>query len=840
MLPEEPFTPASGISIRNIPDPIALIEEKNVPHSEHSAEHDAAEILAQRIRAIRQGVVTLHDAWRAASGAEKGVALMAEYFLKSILRTPERPLSEVIGVLGTKTVGLPSDSLVRTAILSVRRDLSQVGVKSTVSSQSLVGEVDVKPLSEVMKEEGLTNDTRRLVLPRSAVTEEFSSAEERSRAIQERENVLQKEAVESLQIQWKNHFTRSQQVAQSEFYTATTTPDLLETYREVLQQELEGFRESWEMDPECIQIDYSDEFFAQYLVARQKAGEDLLRLDSDIRGISILRNRIAEIQKPKKEKPIHVEIPQLVMPRSIDVTPAYGYDEDEPTRPGTSVPGDTSGPRVIKIENRPQPIVKAPTPEKIAVIPESPEEILHIRFDLILREIEAIDILGDANIIRTKRRDIEKRIHDATAEALAALKYEDGENNDRVLKIQSAQQKLLHRVDVMLKDKERVADVDLALGGKREKPSEIDPGIRAAVEAERRETFRKKIEIMKTSLPDRAFNSVASAAHVVALALGLTAAGAALYELGENESDQPRAVVALDDGAVLAAPTHESAGIHVAEGVDGDQDLDQDLNTPGPLPAAALEATTTYEAPLTDTYVVKPGDEVRKIVMGLIREEGLKPTHEKVNTLSHIAMEVNGIPGDGSSLAIGTVLDLHNVREILDEMAGKPKAAEAAASSVPVSPDYAWTAQGSSLSPMFENGLESVSYGQYAGKLYAPYVPDEVLSSPKTEKAYGDIPTLEHPEHALKKGEYPFKIIHLMLLESGGNWSSKLMGDLVTETLEENGITEEEARRLPIGRVLTFKRAAWYLSERSKDRDAGKKMRTIPVLKEQMRAAGEL
>ena len=141
---------------------------------------------------------------------------------------------------------------------------------------------------------------------------------------------------------------------------------------------------------------------------------------------------------------------------------------------------------------------------------------------------------------------------------------------------------------------------------------------------------------------------------------------------------------------------------------------------------------------------------------------------------------------------------------------------------------------------MFENGLESVSYGQYAGKLYAPYVPDEVLSSPKTEKAYGDIPTLEHPEHALKKGEYPFKIIHLMLLESGGNWSSKLMGDLVTETLEENGITEEEARRLPIGRVLTFKRAAWYLSERSKDRDAGKKMRTIPVLKEQMRAAGEL
>lgn len=482
-------------------------------------------------------------------------------------------------------------------------------------------------------------------------------------------------------------------------------------------------------------------------------------------------------------------------------------------------------------------VVEGLVAERIADIPEPPEKILHIQFDLILREIEAIDILGDANIIRTKRKDIEKRINDAAAEALAALNYEDGENNDRVLKIQAAQQKLLHHVDRMLKDKERVADVDLALGGKREKPPEIDPGIRAAVEAERREKFKKKIEIMKASLPERAFNSVASAAHVVALALGLTAAGAALYELGENESDQPRAVVALDESAVLNTPAHESSEIYIAEGIDKDQDIDQDLNTPGPMPAAALEATATYESPLTDTYVVKPGDEVRKIVIEEIKKEGLKVTREKVDTLSHLAMEINGIPGDGSTLAIGTVLNLHDVHELLDEMAGKPKVAGAAdqeaASSMPVSPEYAWTTQGSSMSPMFEGGLDTSSYGQYAGKTYSPYAPDEFSPIPKTEKAYSSIPTLEHPEHALKKGEYPFKIIHMMLRESGGNWSSSFMNKLVFETLEENNITEEEARRLPVGKVLSFKRAASYLARRAEDRAAGKKMRTIEQLKKE-------
>lgn len=429
------------------------------------------------------------------------------------------------------------------------------------------------------------------------------------------------------------------------------------------------------------------------------------------------------------------------------------------------------------------------------------------------------EILGLASRENLTEAEIEKSF----LQGMHGLDITNDYDLPKVIELQGARQALLSRIERKRMEEERVHQVRADLVKDFSKPDEaqsrpfVVDASREIAQAEKKMNRKKKI--LAASLAEKAFDSVAGLSRKALMTLGL--AGAATVPFHDSHSSEP---------------------IHAAEGVD----VDQDNDTEGPA-SMALETVgpkAEHTESLTDDYVVKPGDEVRKIVMSLIKEEGLRPTHEKVNMLSHIAMEENGISGDGSTLAIGTVLDLHDVHELLDEMAGKPKVAEKVASieasSIPVSPDYAWTAQGSSMSSAMEKGSDTSAYGQYAGKLYTPYAPDAVSSSSKIEKTYGAVPTLEHPEHALKVGEYPMKIIHRMLLESGGNWSSKLMGDLVAETLEENGITEAEARKLPVGRVLTFKRAAWYLAERSKDRAAGKKMRTISVLKEQMREAGEM
>lgn len=89
--------------------------------------------------------------------------------------------------------------------------------------------------------------------------------------------------------------------------------------------------------------------------------------------------------------------------------------------------------------------------------------------------------------------------------------------------------------------------------------------------------------------------------------------------------------------------------------------------------------------------------------------------------------------------------------------------------------------------------------------------------------AYSDIPRIGHEKHVMAKGEWIYKLIHFMLRENGLNWSAPRMARLKNMTLQENGLSEAQAAKLPPGAIVSFDSALREIEGMKKAKSKGKK-----------------
>ncbi len=268
-----------------------------------------------------------------------------------------------------------------------------------------------------------------------------------------------------------------------------------------------------------------------------------------------------------------------------------------------------------------------------------------------------------------------------------------------------------------------------------------------------------------------------------AVGLGAVGGAVALHEFGETDSEPSHIVVgALDDTAIE--------------------------DTGGDTGASENEAAEAAVQKPSSDFVPQKGDTLWRELKRRIQERGMRATDEKMFMLKHLADQEN--PGvDWNHLEIGTPVHLSTVDSMLDEMEGKP------VTKVP-----SIETQNSASTPSNDQ-LRSEENSRVDGLLNA----SSTLEAPivTAEKAYSDLPRIGHTEHVMAKGEWIYKIIHLMLREQGLNWNSSRIARLKNLTLEENGLTEEQAMRIPVGKVITFTKAVQEIQGMKAAKEKGKK-----------------
>lgn len=300
-------------------------------------------------------------------------------------------------------------------------------------------------------------------------------------------------------------------------------------------------------------------------------------------------------------------------------------------------------------------------------------------------------------------------------------------------------------------------------------------------------------------------------AKIRAALFGAVAVGAgalALHEFGENDTDPSHVVVGALEDPKIDDGSAESFGV--------DLEGDKDTEGRGPVMAQRIEERNV-------DHVTASKDTLWKVLSDRIRARGLRPTHEKIMTLKHFAdLENPGV--DWETLQVGQVIHLKQVEGMLDEMEGKPVVAPL--------PDAGFR---SVLTGEPESVLENIpasTFEQAVAQLQQKHAEEQArwyseLSAadhePIAAKAYEDIPREGHTNHVMAKGEWIYKLIHLMLRDSGLNWSTPRITKLKNMTLQENGLSEEQAKKIPVGATITFDSAVREIQAMKAAKEKGKK-----------------
>lgn len=261
-----------------------------------------------------------------------------------------------------------------------------------------------------------------------------------------------------------------------------------------------------------------------------------------------------------------------------------------------------------------------------------------------------------------------------------------------------------------------------------------------------------------------------------AVAAGVGAGGVALHEFSEATKDQMHDVGHDYSLGVIPGP------------FDGVGDLS------GFFPKAEAPAAKLIEAPVEQIRPVVHGSSVWGETVGMLRERGLKPTRALTSYFEHRIETVNA----ESIAAVGGVNRLPDNFPLIVTPIAEEMNAMAGIAPVASEPSIAKKSAPESSS--------SVSAGSSMEK--APTVSPERL-----------VPTVDSPMRVMAKGEYLGKVTHSMLRAGGLNWTTariNYLNDLVWQQnlpLFERLVQEGKMRKLkpeyiPIGVELDFSTAA--------------------------------
>ncbi|MEK7632393.1 MAG: hypothetical protein AAB473_01220 [Patescibacteria group bacterium] len=386
------------------------------------------------------------------------------------------------------------------------------------------------------------------------------------------------------------------------------------------------------------------------------------------------------------------------------------------------------------------------------------------------REMEALAAKNPHVLFGIPEDATRMQIEQAFAAHMQVLDFDRAEDRREIADLQRARERLLVRAEAREKEetfrraeenREAQEEADRAHYAWLTRPM-VFPEVQKQVPEQRREVSEGLLTKL-ARIPGRWIR-------------GLVLSGTAFAAIGESAEHQKEIEQAAESARAAETLRSDQGGV----------DVDQDRNTEDSVATRILPV----EVPNTD-HVVADRETLWKVLSDEIRNRDLRVTNEKIVTLKHYAdLENPGV--DWEKLQVGQVIHLKQVEGMLDQMEGKP---------TPL-PESGFRAVLTDES-IAEDNIPASTFGKEVQRIN--HVIDRGMTPEFAEaKAYSDIPRNGHEKHAMVKGEWIYKIIHLMLGESGFNWSVPRMTRLKNMTLQENGLSEAQAAKLPPGAIVSF------------------------------------
>ncbi len=317
-------------------------------------------------------------------------------------------------------------------------------------------------------------------------------------------------------------------------------------------------------------------------------------------------------------------------------------------------------------------------------------------------------------------------------------------------------------------------------------------------------------------------------------ALG-TAAGIAVHEFAENDSDESK----IAD----VAPVGENI-----EGVGNRQSIGPSklAERVGNVDGVSGEAHSgKNEKPESNKVVLERGDSVWKIVISMLRERGLPTSNALVQYFTHQALVDNGWTAlSALEKKPGEKLDVTNIARMMDAMVGERGVSEvmvAPPAKAPVTPEKLSTLSGAEeTSNSWRDGSEHSD--DVLPNLVVSTPQPENMSSPIAEaKPYSELPSIDRAEHVMVKGESVYKLVHQMLRSRGLNWTTERINFLTQLVVDKNAdrfremVADGRMRKMddvwiPAGAMLDFSDAVAVVDEMERAKNAGKKAKTVKEL----------
>lgn len=248
------------------------------------------------------------------------------------------------------------------------------------------------------------------------------------------------------------------------------------------------------------------------------------------------------------------------------------------------------------------------------------------------------------------------------------------------------------------------------------------------------------------------------------------------------------------------------------------------------------------EAPADQIRMVGHGSSLWGEAVSMLQERGLKPTNALTSYFAHNIEAFNAVSiaaaGGVNHLPDNFPLIVTPIAEAMDAMVqAKAVAHQTSVPSkrAPESSSSASVGLSSVERALFDNherivptdtaiAPESASVPAFDDEVQRiNRVEDRAMASelPKM-KAYSDLPREGHTEHVMAKGEWIYKIIHLMLRENQLNWSTPRIVRLKNMTLAENNLSEDQAEKLPVGTKVFFNDAVREIQAMKIAKEKGK------------------
>jgi hypothetical protein len=304
------------------------------------------------------------------------------------------------------------------------------------------------------------------------------------------------------------------------------------------------------------------------------------------------------------------------------------------------------------------------------------------------------------------------------------------------------------------------------------------------------------------------------------------ATGIAVHQFAENDSDEPKIVdVAPEGGEITDLSGFETPTV--------------------PIEQIVVPEQVPKKAPSSNEVTLERGDSVWKIVIGMLRERGLSTSHAQVQYFTHQALIDNGWTAlSALEKKPGEKLDVTNIAHMMDAVAG---GGDVVAAMEPVSQEasdseYAAPLIGASAEADDYLGLRGFGIGASEdwerGFIAGTHQPEAI---PVATKPYAELPTADHAEHVMVKGESVYKLVHQMLRSRGLNWTTERINFLTQLVVDKNVdrfremVADGRMRRMddvwiPAGAMLDFSDAVAVVDDMERAKKAGKKAKTVKEL----------